>query len=144
MFKTRVRLIFNFFFNINHCCRTSFILQKSVFKALQKQMKYEYEKCFFSIVLLILYYHKCTFKTNGKLLFSLWNFFCNMKNVCSKQAGGCFLVYSATFVIWKKGGYFLVYSAYFLIRKIFVQNKWRLLFSLLSYFYNMKNVHLKK
>ena len=64
-------------------------------------MKYEYEKCFFSIVLLILYYHKmhvqnkreaafqfmklllqyekCVFKTSGRLLFSLFSYFCNMK-----------------------------------------------------------------
>ena len=59
--------------------------KKCVFKAIRKQMK-----CVFSIVLLMLYYKKCVFKACANLLYSLLSYFCNMKNVCSKQAGGCF------------------------------------------------------
>ena len=67
------------------------------------------------------------------------------KNLCSKQAGSCFLVYYTTFVIRKmrvqnkreaafrlfsyfcytkkNEDYFLVYSVTFLTQKICVQNK---------------------
>ena len=57
---------------------------------------------------------------------------------------GMYLVYSSTFLYEKNGDYFLVYSATFLIRKICVQKKRGPLFSLLSYFYNTKDVCLKK
>ena len=55
-----------------------------------------------------------------------------------------YLVYSSTFYMKKTGDYFLVYSATFLIRKICVQNKRGPLFSLLSYFYNTKDLCFKK
>ena len=35
-------------------------------KAIDKKMKYEYKRCVFSIVLLMLYYKKCVFKTRGR------------------------------------------------------------------------------
>ena len=42
------------------------------------------------------YYKRCVFKTSGRQLFTLFiiNQYC-MKNVSSKQVGGCFLVYSS-------------------------------------------------
>ena len=57
------------------------------FKTIGKQIKYEYGKCVFSIVLLMLCYKKCVFKANEKLLFSLLSYFYNIKYVCSKQMG---------------------------------------------------------
>ena len=38
---------------------------------------------------------KCVFKASGRLLFNLFGNFSNTKNVCSKQAVGCFLIYSS-------------------------------------------------
>ena len=62
------------------------------------------------------------------------------KNVCSKQAGGCFLVYSSLIkcqmlyckkcVLKANGGYFLVYSSTVLIRKRVLKASEMLLFSL--------------
>ena len=37
-------------------------------------------------------------KTNAKLIFSLLGYFSNVKNVCSKQAEGYFLIYQAKFI----------------------------------------------
>ena len=88
-----------------------------MFKAIVKQMKYQYEKYLFSILLLMLYYKKCVFKASEKLFFSLFSYFCNMK---------------------KTEGYFLVYASTFLIRKTCFQNKRGLFFSSLSYSYNTK------
>ena len=100
-FKASDRLLFRLFI-INQYCTPNVILPKSVFKAI------------------------------GKLLFSLLSYFFNTRNVCSKQAGGFFLVYLATFVIQKNpNGCFLVYKDTVVIRQMCVQNKWRLLFSLL-------------
>ena len=64
--------------------------KKCVFKEIGKQMKYEYKKCAFSIVLLILYCKKCVFEVSGKLPLSLLNYFCNMTAVCSKQVWNFF------------------------------------------------------
>ena len=61
-------------------------LIKYVFEAIGKQMKYEYQKCEFSIVLLMLDYKKCVLKASGKLLFNLSSYFYNTKNVCLKKA----------------------------------------------------------
>ena len=76
------------------------------------KLLFYYRKCVFSIVCLILYCKKCVFKASRKLLFSLLSYFYNTKNVCSKQAGNRFLVYSATFVI----------------QNMFVQIKWEVAF----------------
>ena len=38
------------------------------------------------------------FKIRGRLLFNLFGYFSNTKNVCSKQAGGSFLIYLTTFL----------------------------------------------
>ena len=87
------------------------------------------QKAAFWFIKLLLKYKKCVFKTSGGLLFSLLSYFFNTKNMCSKQAENCFLVYSATFVIQKHvcsnqaGGCFLGYSVTFAIRKMYVQNK---------------------
>ena len=108
--------------------------KKFVLKAIGKQMKWV-----FSIVLLMLHYKKGVFKANRNLLFILLSYFCNIKNVCSKQAGSCFQFMQLLLQYEKNGG-----GATFLIQKIGVQNKGGLVFSLSSYFYNMKNVCLKK
>ena len=83
------------------------------------------------------------------------------KNMCSKQAESCSLVFYATFWIWEmcvqnklKAAFSLfsyfcntkekvIYSATFLIRKICVQKKQGLLFSLLSYFCSSETCGLK-
>ena len=104
------------FFIINQYCRINVILQKTVFQPIGKQMK-----CTFSIVLLMLCYEKCVFKASENLL----------------------VVYSATFVTWKKK-HKQKRRATFQIRRICVQNKRGLSFSFLSYFYSTKNVCLKK
>ena len=63
----------------------------------------------------------------------------------SKQAGGCFLVYYATFLIVRMCiENKRVYQATFLMRKVCVQNKQGLLFNLLSHFNNTKNMCLKQ
>ena len=77
LYKTFVQnkrggLLFSFFI-INQHRMTMLYHKKCVFKAIWKQMKYEYKKYVFSIVLLMLYY--------------------TIKYVCSKQARSCFLVY---------------------------------------------------
>ena len=36
---------------------------------------------------------KMCVQNKRRLLFNLLSYFCNMKNACLKQAGGCFLVY---------------------------------------------------
>ena len=38
------------------------------------------------------------FKIRGRLLFNFFGYFSNTKNVCSKQAGGSFLIYLTTFL----------------------------------------------
>ena len=61
--------------------------------------------------------------------------------MCSNQAGGCFLVYSATSAIRKHvcsnqvGGCCLVYSAAFVLQKRVVKLSGRRLFSLLIIIY---------
>ena len=39
---------------------------------------------------------KCVLKASGNLFFTSFSYFSNTKNVCSKQAGDCFLVYAST------------------------------------------------
>ena len=73
--------------------------KKFVLKAIRKQMKWV-----FSIVLLMLHYKKGVFKANRNLLFILLSYFCNIKNVCSKQAGSCFQFMQLLLQYEKNGG----------------------------------------
>ena len=57
--------------------------------------------CFFSSLCFFFNTKKCVFKASGNLLFSLLSYFSNMKNVCSKESRGCFLIHLATFLIQK-------------------------------------------
>ena len=51
------------------------------------------------------------FKTNEELPLNLFGYFCNMKHVCSKQAGDCFLVYLlSTSIILLKYIYYGFYN----------------------------------
>ena len=135
MFKTTGGCFFlAFFASFINIVELMLYYKKFVLKAIRKQMKWV-----FSIVLLMLHYKKGVFKANRNLLFILLSYFCNIKNVF-KTSGKLLLVYAATFAIWKKCGG----GGTFLIQKIGVQNKGGLVFSLSSYFYNMKNVCLKK
>ena len=123
--QNKYGLLFSFLFSsLIKIVRLMFCYKKCLFKVIGKQMKYKYEKCVFIIVLLMLYYKKYVFKASEKLLFSFLSYFCNMKNVCLKQAGGCFQFTQLLLKYEKNGGAcFLVYSAALQVRKIRVQNK---------------------
>ena len=56
------------------------------------KLHFYYEKYVFNIV------HLMCVQNKGEAVFSLLSYFCNMKNVSSKQAGSCFLVYSVKFI----------------------------------------------
>ena len=101
VFKAIGRLLFNLFI-INQYCMPNVILQKMCVQSKQ-------EPVFFNSKTVCL-------KQVGVAFL--------IQNMCSKQARGCFLIYSAAF----------------LIQKMWVQTKWGLLFNLLSYFCNTKNV----
>ena len=62
--------------------------KKCVFKGNDKLMKYKYEKCVFSMVLLMLYYKKMCVQNNRETAFSLFSYFYNTKNECLKSGGG--------------------------------------------------------
>ena len=95
----------------------------------------------------MLYYEKiCLFKASGRLRFSLFiiNRYCTLrkivhyctlcstkKNVCSKRAGRCFLVYSP-----------LIKRLMFYFSKCVFKARVRWLFSLLIYCSTSKNVEL--
>ena len=59
--------------------------------------------------------------------FNLFGYFCNTKNVCSKQAEGCFLIYLGTC----------------LMQKCVFKTSGRLLFNLFGYFSNMEKCVFK-
>ena len=61
-------------------------------------------KCLFSIVLLMLCYKEIVFKESRNLLFSSLSYFCNMKNVYSKQVGDCFYFIQPLLYNMKKAG----------------------------------------
>ena len=70
---------------------------------------------------LLLRYEKIVLKTRARLFFSLLSYLCNMKQVCSKQAGGYFC--NMKHVCSKQGG------AYFLVDQLLIS------VILLKYFY---------
>ena len=65
--------------------QATFLIQKMCVQS-RREAAFQFNKPLFS-------HEKRVFKTIGGLLFSLFSYFSNTKNVCSKQARGCFLVY---------------------------------------------------
>ena len=90
------------------------------------------------------------FKTSERLLFYLFGYFSNTKNVRSKQAGGCFSIYLGTFLIQKRvfktsGRLLFNLFGYFSnTKKCVFKTSGRLLFNLFGYFCNTKNVCSKQ
>ena len=91
VFKARERLFFSFFI-INQYYMPKIFYYENVCSK-QVECYFVVYSSLISTVRLMLCYKKCVFKASGNLLFSLLSYFFNVKNVCSKKAGTCFLVY---------------------------------------------------
>ena len=81
-------------------------------------------------------YKKCVFKASRNMHFSLLRYFCNTKNVCSKQAVDCFLVYQLLIsVLLLKCFYYNFQKTFHEICSLvylvnYIKIMWRLVFSL--------------
>ena len=126
--------LFKRVFKTRRCCSLVFLLLCNIVGLMLYDknvcLNQSESKCVFNIVLLMIYFKKCTFKESRNLFFSLFSYFSVIQKMCIQNNGRAAFE-CIQLLLWLRKRVFKSSEAVFVIRKCMFKTSGRLLFSLL-------------